>query len=114
MATPQRQTGITVGEAIKAAKAYVRDLFANANEELIDLRLEEVRSDAREWLITVGFRDTSAKPMDDRWLLAGEGGFGDPLMPSPANGFVRWPRVYKIVRIDKKTGKVLRMTNWAA
>lgn len=104
---------IAVQEAIKAAKQYVIDLYAE--EKIDDVLLEEVRRDNDAWLITIGFRDPSADPYrtaipidvdDDGTAIF------DVAVPKEG-GFVRWPRVYKVVRIDC-SGRAVEMVNRAA
>jgi len=43
-----------VSEAVRTARAYIADLFAD--EKIIEIGLEEVRIDDGVWEVTIGFR----------------------------------------------------------
>jgi len=75
-------------EAVRWAKQYVRELFAD--EQICNIRLEELNFDreANEWRITIGF--------------AYEHGENE-LLPSFAKR-VYGDRVYKVVRISAEAG----------
>lgn len=81
-------TTLDVKAAVALAMSEMRELFSLAAR---DLRLEEVRSsDTGEWLITVSSPDP-----DDPYGMVG-----------PMSG----KRVYRVVRIDPSTSKVLSIT----
>ena len=74
-------------EAVKTAKQYVTDLFAD--EGIVELGLEELDVDqGRYWKITIGF----SRP----WSGS---------IPSVLGG--QTGRSYKIVRIDDVNGRIL-------
>ena len=74
-------------EAVKAAKQYVTDLFAD--EGIVELGLEELDMDqGRYWKITIGF----SRP----WSVS---------IPSVLGG--QTGSSYKIVRIDDVNGRIL-------
>jgi len=81
-----------VKEAVRTAKEYIADLFAN--EGVSNLGLEEVEFDdgKRTWQVTIGF----SRPWD---------------RPSAAFTAIMQgsslPRSYKVVRIDDASGHVL-------
>uniref|UniRef100_UPI004056B7CA hypothetical protein n=1 Tax=Candidatus Electronema sp. TaxID=2698783 RepID=UPI004056B7CA len=79
-----------VKEAVKLAKQYVLDLFAE--EKINDLGLEEVEFYAGEWLITLGF----SRPWDEKHNA----------FTALSMGPVSLHRSYKIVHIDDKAGQV--------
>jgi hypothetical protein len=97
---------VTLKEAIATAKDYVRGVYAD--EQLQDIRLEEVdrSSDGEHWLITIGFR---GHPND--YI---NGGMTKTHLFADAWDFVRYPRDYKVVRINVHTGEVASMSNRAA
>jgi hypothetical protein len=82
---------MNVKDAVRAAKQYVAELFAD--EGLSDLGLEEVEFDdaAKVWKVTIGF----SRPWD-RTVT--------PLTAIARGGSL--PRSYKVVRIDDATGTV--------
>jgi hypothetical protein len=86
---------MNVKEAVRLAKEYVLDLFAE--EEINNLGLEEVEFYEREqaWSVTVGFSRPWEVPND--MILAS--------LAKPSC------RSYKIVRIDDKAGQVKSIKN---
>jgi hypothetical protein len=90
-----------VKEAVRLAKAYVRDTFAD--EKILDVGLEETQFEepAGQWIITVGFR----RPFDRKVQLKDH--FSIPGLPQPYKSYEN--RVYKTVLIDAKTGQVASM-----
>lgn len=88
---------MTPQEAIKAAKAYVGELFAS--DGAVNIGLEELRFDdqCNMWSVTIGFTRPWEKPQGlSRWTRD-----GDP-----------WPRTFKTVEIDDKDGKILGVKHW--
>ena len=89
-----------VKEAVRVAKAWVSEVFAE--EHVHDIGLEETvfEESSGRWLITVGFRrriGRAAKLQDQSvidMLRAGQGIEN---------------RCYKVVLVDDKTGKVIEM-----
>lgn len=88
---------MNVKEAVKVAKEYVLDLFAE--EEINNLGLEEVEFSEGEqiWSVTVGFSRPWELP--NNTILAA--------LAKPSD------RSYKIVRIDDKAGQVKSVKNRA-
>lgn len=97
-----------VKSAVAAAKAYIRDTFAE--DQIINVGLEEVEYDLDdgEWLITIGFSRPWDRPRRSAFsaipLLPGE-----ERPPDPLN------REYRIVRV-KSDGTVssVKLRNVAA
>ena len=79
---------MNVKEASRAAKAYINDLFAD--EQLLNVGLEEVISRGPYWEITIGFSRS--------WDRKG------PLVSALAES--RSERSYKVIRINAETGHV--------
>ena len=102
---------VKVREAIKAAKQFVLDVYADV--QLEDVLLEEVRPDGNSWLITIGFRDPAADlhVKDDPRFVDPN---GEPWDAARERGFIRWPRLYKVVRVDGQFGHATAMTDRAA
>ena len=46
---------MNVKEAVAKAKEHVSDIFAD--EQLLNIGLEELRREGNDWLVTVGFSD---------------------------------------------------------
>ena len=102
---------ISVQEAIKAARQFVVDLYSQEGTRLSDVLLEEVRREGRSWLITIGFRDPTADFVDNRGEFVDDG--GNPAGVPTERGYIRWPRLYKVVRVDEG-GQAVEMINRAA
>jgi hypothetical protein len=87
-----------VKEAIKRAKAYVADVFAE--ESIANIGLEEVRLDDenRNWLITIGFSRLSGIDQMTKNL-----------------SFLKsdLPRIYKVVKVQDHDGKLISISNRA-
>jgi len=83
---------IDVKQAVTAAIQFLQRLFP----DLPDLRLEEVElsEDGEEWLITLGFLVKQPRTALEN-VLDPEG--------------VDWNRIYKLVRVDAKTGHAKSM-----
>jgi hypothetical protein len=91
---------IEVKDAVRLAFDFVKSLYP---QELVkDLALEEVRlsDDEKSWLITVGFRALSG------YATIG----GGTLAIDPGPRLERVPRDYKLLEINRETGKVESMT----
>jgi hypothetical protein len=88
---------MNVKEAVKIAKSYVSDVFAD--EGVTDLGLEEVEHDDREgaWNITVAF----SRPLN----LVGNTFTTITGQTSSA------PRAYKVVHIRESDGEVMSVLN---
>lgn len=90
-----------VRDAVKIAKKYVSDVFAE--ERISDIGLEEVEFEetGNNWIIVIGFRrpfERSVKKRDEGTLSA---------MFRPNSGYEnRW---YKSIIVDAMSGTVLRM-----
>ena len=86
-------------EAVKTAKQYIAEIFEH--EGITDTRLEELNRDRINgwWLITVGFAYVG-KSSERSAIRA----------PSLARA-VYGDRVYKLVRVDDQSGKVVGMTD---
>ena len=84
-----------VKDAVRMAKTYVTDLFAD--EEIYNVGLEEVEFDGMKngWRITVGF----SRPWDHKTLLTGALVDGRPA------------RSYKMVVINDETGQADSLTD---
>jgi hypothetical protein len=84
-----------VKEAVKTAKNYVADLFAE--EELFNLGLEEIEFDeaSKTWNVTVGFSRPWKSPKNLISNLSGDGQLG---------------RSYRVVKIRDTDGKVSSVT----
>jgi hypothetical protein len=82
-------------EAVKAANKYLRQVYAGAN--VSDILLEEIDTakGGAAWLITLSFYRSTT-------LGIAPGGLGDLFQPINK-------RQYKVVSVDKKTGRVLSM-----
>jgi hypothetical protein len=85
-------------EAIKAAKAYVQDIFKG--EGVINIGLEEISFDehAKAWDVTIGFTrrwDTQSS------VLAAAAGLSQP----------SHRRTYKIIEVSNENGEVLAVRN---
>ncbi|CCF85538.1 hypothetical protein [Nitrolancea hollandica] len=91
------QSGVTVKEAVRLARAYLLDLFEN--ESLPNLRLEEVElsDDGSHWLVTYGF-------------TASEKDIEQPLFKGFGPSTTRTRRDYKIIKINAQTGEPVSMT----
>lgn len=89
-------TTLSPKEAIGRAKASVAQLFAEENVE--DIRLEEIRFDDRLdcWMITIGFERPRRVSINGIGVDLGRG-----------------QRDYKIVSISDKTGKTVAVSTWA-
>ena len=87
-----------VKQAVKKAKAYVADLFAD--EKPANLGLEEVEFEEShgEWLITIGFSRPWEKPKNK---------FADLAIDRPFEA-----RTYKVVSISDSTGDVKSVKNY--
>jgi hypothetical protein len=83
-----------VKEAVRAAKQYVQEVFAD--EGISDVGLEEVEfnDQAEEWRVTIGF----SRAWDKQSPFA--------LAPAAAR-----PRSYKVLRISDKTGDIISVRN---
>jgi hypothetical protein len=86
-----------VKDAVKMAKKYIDELFAE--EGVAELGLEEVEYDdlQNEWRITVGF----SRPWERE-----RGG-----LLALTQGHVQKPRSYKVVRVSAETGTALSVKN---
>jgi hypothetical protein len=84
-----------VKDAVKAAKSYVAEIFAE--EKIVEIGLEEVEFDDRkkEWKITIGFRRPWVKKEEPSEMAAAF---------QPRNYHDRW---YKLVRIRDMNGEVV-------
>lgn len=85
-------------EAIKAAKAYVQDIFKD--EGVVNIGLEEIAFDehTKAWDVTIGFSrrwDTQSS------VLASAAGLSQP----------NHKRTYKIVEVSNENGEVLAVRN---
>lgn len=91
---------MNVKAAVNVAKNYVKDLFAD--EEVVDLGLEEVEFNNEDdiWNITVGF----SRPQK---LRLGALSALNAVGIDPPSGL----RIYKVVRINDKSGAVLSVKN---
>ncbi len=101
---------IDLQHALSTVKAYVREVYWD--QPLQDFRIEEVQKseDGRFWLVTVGFRAFSAELPDMRSRMT----IPRDLYASPEESLIRFPRDYKVVRVDADTGQAVSMTNRAA
>ena len=90
-----------VKDAVRLAKAYVRDVFADEN--VSDVGLEETRFDesANRWTITIGFR----RPYGRVTTTEANHHLGGYLQAKSAYEN-RW---YKTVLIDAKSGDIVSM-----
>lgn len=79
-----------VKAAVKLAKEYALDLFADEN--ITNLGLEEIEFDGVEWIVTLGF----SRPWDERR--------SHPLASLAETNLPH--RSYKIVRIDDEEKQV--------
>ena len=86
-------------DAVKTAKQYITDLYSS--EGITKTRLEELNYDRINgcWLITVGFAYREGSDED-----------ATALTPSLARS-VYGDRVYKLVRVDDRSGSVVGMTD---
>jgi len=93
---------VDIKQAVLNAKSFVREIYAQAEEEVRDIGLEEVdrTEDGREWLITIGF--TTADKT--RPQTAFKKNLGEVL-----GGLATLTREYKVVHIDAETGEPLMM-----
>ena len=84
-----------VKEAVRMAKEYLVELFAE--ESISDVGLEEVKFEdpSNKWNITIGF----SRPWDQKYSLANALGGTHP------------SRSYKVVRINDDTGRVECLTD---
>ncbi len=83
-----------VKEAVRTAKTYITDLYAD--EKITDIGLEEVKYDReypRKWKITIGFY----RPWQGNNPLVG--------------ALVQRPRSYKVLSIDPDSGTVESVTD---
>lgn len=80
---------IDVKAAVQIALNFIAEIYKDEN--LSDVRLEEVDSKGTEWWVTVGFRtpDTVAAIAESLGRKA--------------------PRDYKVVKVDSTTGEVIGM-----
>jgi hypothetical protein len=85
-----------VSEAVRTAKTYIAELFAD--EKIIEIGLEEVRIDDGIWEITIGFR----RPWPKR--IRAETDHGLEFFKPKYKFQDRW---YKVVRIRDADGIVL-------
>lgn len=85
-----------VNEAVRAAKAYIAEVFAE--EKIVEIGLEEVRIDDGIWDITIGFR----RPWPKR--VRAETDRGLELLKPKYKFQDRW---FKLVRIRDDDGVVL-------
>jgi hypothetical protein len=90
-----------VKDAVRLAKTYVREVFADEN--INEVGLEETRFDesSGQWTITIGFRrpfDRKTQPKDN-FSMGG-------LLRQDKTYENRW---YKTVLIDVKTGQIVSM-----
>jgi hypothetical protein len=90
-----------VKDAVRLAKTYVRDVFADEN--VIDVGLEETRFDESSglWTITIGFR----RPFDRKTQAKDDNSMAGLFRPKGTYEN-RW---YKTILIDVKTGQVVSM-----
>lgn len=96
-------------EAVSAAKAYVKDVFAD--EQIVDVGLEEVEFDEHSncWLITVGFscpriaETYNNNPFNE----LRKGGSLIEMMREKA-----LRRSYKVVTINDGSAQVVSVKNW--
>lgn len=96
--------GIDLKAAAQAASTYLRAAFAS--EPIQDVRLEEVdrSKDGRFWLITLGFD----VPRSPRTAVEAAQEWGAPIAftyPLPR----LMDRVFKVLKVDGRTGEVLSM-----
>lgn len=90
-----------VKDAVRLAKAYVREVFADENIMDVGLEETEFEESTDQWEITIGFRrrfDRKTQPKDN-FSMAG-------LLRPDKTYENRW---YKSVQIDAKTGQVVSM-----
>lgn len=87
---------VGVKEAVAAAVAFARTLYAD--EDLRHLRLEEVEpsADERYWNVTLGWLESATTTQTNAWALT---------QPNIST----LPRVYKVFRVDDESGKVESM-----
>ena len=86
---------IDVKQAIRAAAAFVAEIFSD--EKLLDVRFEEVEltEDEKTWLITLSLlrKQKATTGLADAWSDAGG----------------RMEREYKILAVESETGRVRSM-----
>lgn len=85
-------------EAIKAAKAYVQDIFKD--EGVINIGLEEISFDehTKAWDVTIGF---SRRWDNQNSTFTSSAGLAPP----------NYRRTYKIVEVSNENGEVLAVRN---
>jgi hypothetical protein len=86
-------TMINVKEAVKAAHAFARDMYADAELERLQLEEVELSDDERTWHVTLGWTDPAVTGTALPGLLTGPG----------------LPRIYKTFEVDADTGRVRSM-----
>lgn len=94
---------VAMREAIKNAKDYVREVYADDPPK--DLHLEEVKreDDDSAWIVTVGFRAFS--------IQEAKNGIGALNELFPQDAYRRFPREYKVITINATSGEVVSMVN---
>ena len=88
-----REGIMNVKEAVIKAKEYVSDLFAD--EQLLNIGLEELRREGDDWLVTIGF----SRPWNRKDLM------------SSIRGESPLQRAYKVVRIRDDDGAMVSITD---
>jgi hypothetical protein len=83
-----KSAGISVGDAVKLAAAYLQQFYPKVE----DLLVEEVELSDGVWQITLGFADPTYRS-----------GIAAALGPE------RKPRIYKVFKIDRETGEIVSM-----
>ena len=84
-------------DAILAAKAYVKDIFAA--DGAMNIGLEELRFDEQRdlWFVTIGFTRSWEGPQGvSRWNREGQ----------------PFPRTLKTVEIENGSGKIIGVRHW--
>ena len=93
-----------VKEAVKRAKTYVADLFAE--ESLVDLGLEEIEHDeaAGTWNVTLGF----SRPWNSRSNSPSEALATLSILQN-LNALNN--RAYKVVKVQESSGEIISVRN---
>lgn len=95
---PDSESGrIALRDAVAAARAYLEEVLAAGGEEATRVLLEEVDSDAANYLITLGYDREAPEP-------PGLAGYTRQLSSGG-----RLERAYKVLKVDATTGAVESM-----
>ena len=96
-----------VKEAVRKAKEYIEDLYAD--EQIAQVGLEEVEFErqSNDWKITIGF----VRPWDLMPTFAEISQTNQNRFLASARGERRQARYYKVLRIDDNNGDVKSLTD---